>query len=238
MNSRRFAASFVAALVLASVALAAPPQRKTGGSAKGEGPEKEMKAGGKPRIFVATSAGGNENWTNDITRQSLEEALVNSGRFEVIAGTQRDNLLHEQGFANSDVVDPNESVKVGRDNTLELSMVCQGLDKAAAKEVWKPFFEWVDASPSDYTVDGKIGTGAKAARDWWDPAGDSMTPDPRPGAPKHHTWWKGDQGQVGAYLHGYDSTWLPAALLRPARRRVLADALFASASRNLPICAA
>jgi curli biogenesis system outer membrane secretion channel CsgG len=114
MNSRRFAASFVAALVLASVALAAPPQRKTGGSADGGGPQKEMKAGGKPRIFVATSAGGNEGWTNDITRQSLEEALVNSGRFEVIAGTQRDNLLHEQGFANSDVVDPNNSVKVGR----------------------------------------------------------------------------------------------------------------------------
>jgi hypothetical protein len=100
-------------LVLASIAVAAP-QRKTGGSAEGGGPAKEMKAGGKPRLFVATSAPSNESWTNDITRQTLEEALVNSGRFEVIAGTQRDNLLQEQGFANSDVVDPNNSVKVGR----------------------------------------------------------------------------------------------------------------------------
>jgi curli biogenesis system outer membrane secretion channel CsgG len=113
MISRRFAASLVATLVLTSVAIAAP-QRKTGGSAEGGGPAKEMKAGGKPRLFVATSAPSNEGWTNDITRQTLEEALVNSGRFEVIAGTQRDNLLQEQGFANSDVVDPNNSVKVGR----------------------------------------------------------------------------------------------------------------------------
>ena len=113
MISRRFAASLVATLVLTSVAIAAP-QRKTGGSAEGGGPAKEMKAGGKPRLFVATSAPSNEGWTNDITRQTLEEALVNSGRFEVIAGTQRDNLLAEQGFANSDVVDPNNSVKVGR----------------------------------------------------------------------------------------------------------------------------
>jgi curli biogenesis system outer membrane secretion channel CsgG len=114
MNSRRFVASLVAVFVLASIALAAPPQRKTGGSAVSGGPQKEMKAGGKPRIFVATSAPSNEAWTNEITRQSLEEALVNSGRFEVIAGTQRENLLREQGFANSDVVDPNESIKVGR----------------------------------------------------------------------------------------------------------------------------
>lgn len=113
MNNRRLAASFVALLVLTSIAVAAP-QRKTGGSAEGGGPAKDMKAGGKPRLFVATSAPSNEVWTNDITRQSLEEALVNSGRFEVIAGTQRDNLLQEQGFANSDVVDPNNSVKVGR----------------------------------------------------------------------------------------------------------------------------
>jgi curli biogenesis system outer membrane secretion channel CsgG len=114
MNSRRFVASFAAVVLLASVALAAAPQRKTGGKAEGGGPQKELKAGGKPRIFVATSANTNESWTNDITRQSLEEALVNSGRFEVIAGTQRDNLLREQGFANSDVVSPTDSVKVGR----------------------------------------------------------------------------------------------------------------------------
>jgi hypothetical protein len=44
-------------------------------------------------------------------------------------------------------------------------------------------------------------------------------------------FWPGDQGQAGQFLHGYSSTWLPAALLQPARRAALADALFA-ASRH------
>lgn len=115
MNRSKYAASIVAVLVLASSALAASPRRKTGGGADPtDSPQKEMKAGGKPRLFVATSAETNETWTNPITRQALENALVNSGRFEVIAGTQRDNLLKEQGFANSDVVNPGDSVKVGR----------------------------------------------------------------------------------------------------------------------------
>jgi FAD/FMN-containing dehydrogenase len=51
-----------------------------------------------------------------------------------------------------------------------------------------------------------------------------MTADTRPGAPSYHGWWKGDQGQVGAFLHGYDSLWLPAALLEPGD--ALAAALF------------
>jgi len=35
-----------------------------------------------------------------------------------------------------------ESVNIRRDNTLELSMVCQGLESAQATEVWRLFFEW------------------------------------------------------------------------------------------------
>jgi len=54
-----------------------------------------------------------------------------------------------------------------------------------------------------------------------------MTRDTRDGAPKHRGWWKGDQGEVGAFLHGYDSLWLPASLLQANRRKQLVDALFA-----------
>jgi FAD/FMN-containing dehydrogenase len=43
----------------------------------------------------------------------------------------------------------------------------------------------------------------------------------------YHGWWKGDQDQVGAFLYGYDSLWLPASLLDPAQRPRLVDALFA-----------
>ena len=54
-----------------------------------------------------------------------------------------------------------------------------------------------------------------------------MIPDERPGVPNYHGWWKGDQDQVGAFIYGYDSLWLPASLLDPAQRPKLVDALFA-----------
>ena len=55
-----------------------------------------------------------------------------------------------------------------------------------------------------------------------------MIPDRRAGAPDYHGWWQGDQDQVGAFLHGYESLWLPASLLSEGERQRLADALFAA----------
>lgn len=55
-----------------------------------------------------------------------------------------------------------------------------------------------------------------------------MVADPRSGAPPDHGWWQGDQDQVGAYLHGYDSLWLPATLLNKSAQPRLAAALFAA----------
>jgi len=55
-----------------------------------------------------------------------------------------------------------------------------------------------------------------------------MIPDRRASAPNHHGWWRGDQDQVGAFLHGYESLWLPASLLQAAERQCLADAPFAA----------
>ena len=58
-----------------------------------------------------------------------------------------------------------------------------------------------------------------------------MVSDPRAGAPAYHAWWSGDQDQVYAFLHGYESIWLPAALLAQDRQARLAQALF-DASRH------
>jgi FAD/FMN-containing dehydrogenase len=117
------------------------------------------------------------------------------------------------------------------DNSLKISMVSQGVSGEAARALWAPFFAWVK-SATDLTVTDELGAGAKAARKWWQVEGNrSMVRDLRPGAAAHHGWWQGDQEQVGAYLHGYESLWLPAALLAPASRARLARALFA-ASRH------
>jgi FAD/FMN-containing dehydrogenase len=134
----------------------------------------------------------------------------------------RDNLLNPHW---------GEQVRLGPDNTLEISMVCQGLDDARAKAAWQSFFDWVSAANA-LTVTARLRAGAAAARDWWKvDANPAMIRDTRPGAPENRGWWQGDQAQVGAFIHGYESLWLPAALLEPNRSKRLAAALFA-ASRH------
>jgi len=124
-----------------------------------------------------------------------------------------------------------EQVAVQSDNSLKISMVEQGLSREAARAVWKPFFDWVGAS-SDYTVAEELGASARQAQSWWEIQGNSsMIPDKRPGASPNHGWWEGDQDEVGAYLHGYESLWLPASLLKESEQPRLTQALFA-ASRH------
>jgi len=124
-----------------------------------------------------------------------------------------------------------EQVKVKPDNSLELSMVQQGLSRDEARAVWQPFFDWVKAS-ADLKITDELGAGGHKAQSWWEIQGNpSMIRDMRPGASPDHGYWKGDQDQVGGYLHGYDSLWLPAALLEPSAQPRLAGALYA-ASRH------
>jgi FAD/FMN-containing dehydrogenase len=127
-----------------------------------------------------------------------------------------------------------ESVEIGRDNTLKLSMVCQGLDTEQAKAAWRPFLNWVAAEPGDFTLTQALYIGTGSARDWWKSAAegnDSMIQDERPGEPAAHAWWRGDAEQVSMYLHGFESIWLPATLLTPEARPALTHALFAASRR-------
>ena len=137
------------------------------------------------------------------------------------------------GFYRENLFNPHwgEQVRFGPDNTFGISMVSQGLDDAQTAKVWQPFFDWV-ASSKDFTVLSPLHAGAWDSRGWWDVGSNpSMIRDARDGAPKHHGWWQGDQGQVGAFLHGFDSLWLPASLLDGRRQGQLSGALFA-ASRH------
>lgn len=129
-----------------------------------------------------------------------------------------------------------EHVHFTPDNTLEIDMISQGLTPEQARAAWAPFFDWLKASPDDFDVDpGSVGAWAWNARTWWDPGtrAPEFVRDARAGAPSHHAWGKGDQGEVGVFLHGYDSLWLPAALLHKARQQSLADALFAASRHQM-----
>jgi FAD/FMN-containing dehydrogenase len=126
-----------------------------------------------------------------------------------------------------------EQIVFRPDNVLEIRMVFQGLDRQQAEAVWRPFFEWVAASPSDFRILAPPLVVALPARRFWDPAFLRRFPgivvaDDRPGAPEGNVLWAGDAGQAGQFLHGYQSAWLPAALLEKERQSHLGDVLFAA----------
>ena len=123
-------------------------------------------------------------------------------------------IEHSVAFYRQHLFNPHwgEQLRFAPDNTLEVSMVSQGLNKAQAAQVWQPFIDWVKASPKDFVMTSPLRSGAWEARSWWDLKDNpSMIHDTREGVPAGHGWWKGDQDQVGAYLHGYESLWLPAS---------------------------
>jgi len=125
-----------------------------------------------------------------------------------------------------------EQIRIRPDNVIELSMACQGLNDGEAKSVWQPFLDWVKSVPELTASD--TGAAARDSRRYWDVVARkqrgnrAMISDPRPGAPVTHAFWSGDQGQVGAFLHGYDSVWLPAKLLQRDEQPRLVNALFAA----------
>jgi FAD/FMN-containing dehydrogenase len=122
-----------------------------------------------------------------------------------------------------------------RGHVLQVAMVFQGLARAEASAVWQPFFDALDAAPDDYKIDfAPLKIVSTSARTFFAPtlfkrALGFIRRDDRPGAPEANVFWPGDQDQAGQVLHGYGSTWLPGALLQPAQRPALVDALIAAA---------
>jgi len=101
---------------------------------------------------------------------------------------------------------------------------------------WQALLDAIAAAPQDFGIESSPFIVAVPARTFWSPTLFKkllgfISSDDRPGAPPGNVFWPGDQGQAGQMLHGYQSAWLPQALLHADRRQALADALFA-ASRH------
>ena len=120
------------------------------------------------------------------------------------------------------------------DNTLDIAMLFQGLDKSQAEDAWRAFFDWVAASPQDFSLAQPTRIIAIPARHLWDPeflrknAPSAILADDRAGAPENNVFWLGNLGEAGQFLHGYESVWLPAKLLHANAQKRLVDALFAT----------
>ena len=122
-----------------------------------------------------------------------------------------------------------ESVAFRRDNTFTATMVWQGLEQTQAEAAWRPFLDWLAAAPQDFTIVAAPRIVAVPARHWWDAAylrehvAGAVTGDAAGNA-----WWTGNQGEIGWFVHGYTSAWLPDALLAPEQQERLAETLFAA----------
>lgn len=118
-------------------------------------------------------------------------------------------------------------------NVIDVSMLFQGLDQQQAEAAWRPFFDWLVASPGDFSLAAGPTVLAVPARRFWDPAVLKQVPgvvltDNRPSAPESNIFWSGNLGEAGQVLHGYQSAWFPAALLQGAGQESLTEALFAA----------
>jgi FAD/FMN-containing dehydrogenase len=189
-----------------------------------------------PDLFWALKGGGGGSWgvVTQLTLRTYDLPEHFGSAWARIKASDdaafRRLLMRFVDFYADNLLNPHwgEQVSVHSDNTLEISMVCQGLDTDQIKATWQPFFDGVNASPQEFTIADERGARAVKAQNWWKIEGnDSMIPDRRPGAPRYHGWWQGDQDQVGAYLYGFDSAWLPASLLRKDQQQRLVEALFA-----------
>ncbi|SMF68569.1 FAD/FMN-containing dehydrogenase [Allosphingosinicella indica] len=127
-----------------------------------------------------------------------------------------------------------EQIRFNRGRRLSVSMVCHGLDEARIRQVWEPFLGFLRSRPADYALKAEPMIVEIPGRSFWDPEFLRSVPgivlgDDRPGAPKENIFWAGNLGEAGQTLHAYQSAWLPADLLAPARRGALVDALIAGA---------
>jgi FAD/FMN-containing dehydrogenase len=150
-----------------------------------------------------------------------------------------------------------EQARLRPQNTLEIQMLSHGLNNDEMKAVWQPFLDWAKSNGCSVKWPAIIGS-VPARRFWdaqwmkqhWpeiafprngnplrallDDVLVNVVPDPvlefdpRPGAQPNQAWWKGNTGEAGWFIWGYESLWLPDSLLEADSQQRLADALFAS----------
>ncbi|WP_233849195.1 FAD-dependent oxidoreductase [Paraburkholderia sp. HD33-4] len=123
-----------------------------------------------------------------------------------------------------------ELVKLLPGNRLRIDMSFQGLGKEEVATLWKPFWEWI-GSQDDLTMMAAPSIIAGPGRLRWDGAAlarfvpGSVLFDDRPGAPDANFFWAANLAEAGHVIHGFDSLWLPAAMLARERQAELVDAL-------------
>jgi len=139
------------------------------------------------------------------------------------------------GFYTEALFNPHwgEQISFRPGNVLAIAMVYQGLSQQQAERIWRPFLDWIAASPQDFDLVSAPLIAGVPARHFWDPEVLDKVPglvlaDDRPDAPATNIFYASNVGEAGQVLHGYQSAWLPASLLQRDRQEDFGDALFAA----------
>lgn len=146
----------------------------------------------------------------------------------------RELIAKTVAFYHEQLFNPHwgEQIRFHSDNTVEFSLVFQGLDQQQVQALWDPYRRWVAGRPKDFVIEAPVQIVALPARHFWDidflskHAPGVAVADGRPGVPKYHYFWAGDQGQVGQFVYSYKSAWLPTSLLQKDRQAQFVDAVF------------
>jgi FAD/FMN-containing dehydrogenase len=194
-----------------------------------------------PDLFWALKGGGGGSF-GVVTRLTLRTREL-PDHFGAVFGSIKARsdtafralTAHTIGFYHDRLFNPHwgDQMRFGPANTLRLSMLCHGLNRPQAAEAWRPFLDWVANTPQDFAFEMPVQIVDFPARQAWNArflkqnAPELIVADDRPGAPAGNFWWIGDHDQVGQFLHGYRSAWLPASLLETDQQHALADAVFA-----------
>ncbi|MGH8184791.1 MAG: FAD-binding oxidoreductase [Rhodanobacteraceae bacterium] len=193
-----------------------------------------------PDLFWALKGGGGGSF-GVITRVTLRthELPELFGAFNITIESNSDDayrrlLVRFVDFAHGNLINSHwgEQAHLSSPNHFRISMMFQGLDKAQAEAIWKPFLGFVQASPTDYRITSPLQVLAFPARDMWNPelmrkVPGAVVADSRPNAPLDNIVWTGDAEQSGQYITSSASAWLSQTLLQPDRQKDLVDALFA-----------
>jgi FAD/FMN-containing dehydrogenase len=198
-----------------------------------------------PDLFWAVKGGGGGAF-GALTKLTLRTRDL-PATFGAVFGTIRaasdtafrDLIARTLSFYADKLFNPHwgEQIAFGKDNTMHIMMLFQGLEQAEAETVWAPFTSGLETK--DISIESPLAFFGVPAQHFWDADYLRKIPgltlqDDRPDAPLGNIFYVGDSGQVGFFVHGYRSAWLPASLLQETERQKLADAVFA-ASRHWPV---
>ncbi len=119
---------------------------------------------------------------------------------------------------------------------LSVSMLCHSRSESEMRATWASFFDWIASQAGRVKLSNEPLFLALPGRKLWDPDFLRKLPgitlaDDRPAANPDNLFWATNLGEVGQVLNAYQSRWIAASWLQPARFDTLVNALI-DASRE------